>query len=187
MAGRFTKGSLTFSMIVGTVLVPVSAFAALWLIEPDDTGAEESAATTTTSAPIVLDASPNTTVVGVTRADLQTACGPEGMQLVSLEEQGTISDVQQAALDALRDLCEQQGLALPAKPASEPIVKTVVVPAPSTVTTAPATTSATYDDDHDEYEDDDEYEHDDDDDEHNEDDDHHEDDDHGDDEHEDDD
>jgi hypothetical protein len=162
MAGRFTKGSLTVSMIVGTVLVPMSALAAIWLTGSGD-GGEESAATTTTAVPVTtVSTAPETTTAGVTRADLQTACGPEGMQLVSLEEQGTISDVQQAALDALRDLCDQQGIPLPAKPAGEPIVQTVVVPAPSTNTTVAATTATTYDDDEyeDEYDDhdDDEYE-----------------------------
>jgi hypothetical protein len=158
-------------MIVGTVLIPLSALAAIWLTGPDDNG-EESAATTTTVAPAIsVPSTLVTTTGGVTQADLETACGPEGMQLVALEEQGSTSDVQQAALDALRALCDQQGIPLPAKPVSEPIVQTVVVPAASTPTTVAATTATTYDDDHDEYDDDeheegddhDEYEHEDDD------------------------
>ena len=36
MTGRFTKGSLTISMIVGTLLVPLSAIAAIWLTGPGD-------------------------------------------------------------------------------------------------------------------------------------------------------
>lgn len=177
MVGRFTKGSLTVSIIVGTLLVPLSALAAIWLTG-SDVSDEDSAATTTTFAPAVTAPStPAETVSSVTQEDLQTACGPEGMQLVALEEQGTISDVQQAALDALRDLCEQQGLALPAKPASEPIVQTVVVPATSPPTTASPATSSTYDDDHDEYEDDhDEYEDDDEHEDHDDDDEHEDDD-----------
>lgn len=151
MAGRFTKGNLTFSMIVGTVLIPLSAMAAIWLTGPADSG--EEAAVTTTSIVRVATVPPEATAGRVTQADLQTACGPEGMQLASLEEQGTISDVQQAALDALRDLCDQHGIPLPAKPVSEPIVQTVVVPAASTPTTVAATTATTNDDDHHEYED----------------------------------
>jgi hypothetical protein len=184
VAGRFTKGSLTISMIVGTVLVPLTALAAIWLTGPGDSG-EESVATTTTVVPaITVVPAPETTTSGVTQDDLQAACGPEGMQLVALEEQGSISDVQQAALDALRDLCDQQGLPLPAKPASEPMVQTVIVPAvssPTSVATTPATTYDDHeeDDDHDDDEDDRE------DDDHEDDD--HEDDDHEDDDHEDDD
>lgn len=172
MVGRFTKGSLSVSMIIGTLLIPLSALAALWLTGPDDGDGAEATATTssTTTAPALLDTTPELIETGVTRADLETACGPEGRQLVSLEEAGTISGVQQAALDALRDLCEQQGLSLPAKPAGEPIVQTVIVPATPVTTTVAATTTPTFDD-HDDYEDDDRYE-----DDHDEDEDHEEDD-----------
>lgn len=167
MTGRFTKGSLTVSMIVGTLLVPLTALAAIWLTGPNDGGEEDAAAVTTTSAVPVssVPTAPQTTV-GVTPADLLAACGPDGQQLVNLEVDGTISDVQQAALDALRDLCDQQGLPLPAKPGSEPVVRTVIVPAASTPTTAaaaPATTQSEnrdneyQDDDHDEYEEEDEH------------------------------
>jgi hypothetical protein len=141
-------------MIVGTLLIPLSALAALWLTGPDDTEAAESTTTTTTMTSVVAETTPDTTDTSITRADLETACGPEGEQLVALEEDGTISDVQQAALDALRDLCEQQGLSLPAKPADEPIVQTVVIPASPPTTSLATRTAPTYGD-HDEYEDDD--------------------------------
>ena len=64
------------------------------------------------------------------------------MILVDLEVAGAITDVQQAALDALRPLCEQQGLALPPAPVPAPIVQTISVSA-----TVPPTTVTTVDDD----------------------------------------
>jgi hypothetical protein len=79
------------------------------------------------------------------------------MELVSLEESASISDVQQAALDALREVCEQQGIPLPARPVADAIVQTVIVPAEAAASQAPGSTPTTLDGDH-EYEDDDEYE-----------------------------
>ncbi|MGD2061262.1 MAG: hypothetical protein PVF87_10385 [Acidimicrobiia bacterium] len=141
---KFTKGSLSFSMIVGTLLVPLSAVAALWLTDP--TPEAEAAVPSTTTQPSTTTSTVAATVVTVGGPDLRAACGPDGMELVGLEDQGTISDVQQAALDALRELCEQQGMPLPAKPASEPIVQTVVVPAPAVTPSTSSSTTTTYDD-----------------------------------------
>lgn len=164
MANRLTKGGLTVSMIVGTLLVPVSAVLAVWLTGANDPAeAETTASASTTTLPTVPV---TTTSDGVTDADIEAACGPDGMQLVDLEAEGTITDVQQAALDALRELCDQRGLSLPDKPAGEPIIRTVVIPDPPAVASAPApaTSDDQYEDDgyehEDEYEDD-EYENDD--------------------------
>lgn len=138
MAGRFTKGSLTVSMIVGTLLVPLSAVLAVWLTGANDPAGAE---TTASVPPTTLATTPQTTAARITEADIEAACGPDGMQLVTLEAKGTITDVQQAALDALRELCDQRGLSLPDKPAGEPIVRTIVVPDATTGTTTsnPAT------------------------------------------------
>lgn len=175
MAGDATKKSLSVSMIVGLLVVPLGAAAAMWLADP---GASAQAVETATSEPGTdVAAVPTTTVAQSVPSDLDVACGAEGMQLVTLEKEGTINDVQQAALDALRDLCEQQGLPLPAAPEPEPIVQTVVLPAASTASTPPATTVTTVDDDdwddddEDDHEDDDEDDHEDDDEEVHEDDD----------------
>ncbi len=172
MAGRFTKKSLSVSMIVGTVLVPLSAFAAIWLTDPGQAEAEALTTTLATAPEPSVDTTAATVVVSDPRADLLKACGPEGMQLVVLEEDGSITEVQQAALDALRELCDQEGMALPDKPPLEANVRTVIVPA-TAPTTAPTTTSSTQagdddqetrDHDDDQYEEkedheDDEYEH----------------------------
>ena len=87
-------------------------------------------------------------VAEATAADLTRACGPAGEQLVAKEAAGTISPVQQAALDALRPICEAQGMPLAGKPAVPPIVHTVTVqaasePAPAQTAAAPTTTAAT--------------------------------------------
>jgi hypothetical protein len=46
-------------------------------------------------------------------ADIEQACGPAGIALVDAETNGTITEIQQAALTALRDICDSQGLPLP--------------------------------------------------------------------------
>ncbi|HEX2404115.1 MAG TPA: hypothetical protein VHM29_05375, partial [Acidimicrobiia bacterium] len=80
------------SVILGTLLVPLSAFAASTVVEstatPDRlTGAE--------SSPV-----PNSVVTqpGSTSADLETACGDAGLAMVVAEAAGSISELQQAAL-----------------------------------------------------------------------------------------
>lgn len=154
------KKSLSVSMIAGIMLVPLTAVAALWLTGQEKSAAETPESTTTTSVPLVTVANPTSpdTTIDLER-DLLMACGPDGMELVALEESGKITDVQQAALDALREVCDQEGLALPEKPVPDPIVQKVVIPA-ATATTVAAATSTTSDDGY-EYEDDeydDEYE-----------------------------
>lgn len=163
MLDKLAKRGLTLSMIVGTLLVPLTALAAIWLADPERVEESSTPSVDITSATIATPQS-RSAQTGDIAADLQAACGPEGMQLVSLEDSHTITDIQQAALDALREVCLQQGIALPPKPSPEPVVQTVVVPATATAGPAPSTTAPTYDDDHDddehedEHDDDDEYE-----------------------------
>jgi hypothetical protein len=71
------------------------------------------------------------------------------MQLVALEQGGTISAVQQAALDALRGICDQEGLPLPGKPAPDPFTETVVVASDSP---PPAAATRSFEDDDEEHE-----------------------------------
>ncbi|HEX9863769.1 MAG TPA: hypothetical protein VGC03_02265 [Acidimicrobiia bacterium] len=160
MLDKLARRGLSLSILVGTLLVPLTALAAIWLTDPER--GEEPSIPTTNAIPATTLTTQSTSeaTVDIT-ADLQAACGLEGMQLVSLEESLTITDVQQAALDALRGVCEQQGIPLPSKPALEPIVQTVVVPATATAGPVPSSTPTTFhDEDEDEYEDEheDEYE-----------------------------
>ncbi len=170
----------TISLILGLLLIPLSAVAATALMsndgetDGDDVGAivvevpETTVATTEAAvAETVFVTEPPT----ATRADLETACGPEGLELVEREAEGTISDLEQAALDALRQICAGEGLELPGPPAPPPVVRTVKVvdssSAKPTGDTLPDDESVSddddqYDDDHDEDDDHDDEDEDDD-------------------------
>lgn len=164
MLDQLAKKGLSLSIIVGTLLVPLTALAAIWLTDPDQ-GTEDTSAPSTAASVATATTQPTTAATNAIAADLSTACGPEGMQLVSVEESESITDVQQAALDALREVCEQQGIPLPPKPAAKPMVQTVVVPATTAASPSPGSAPTTLDDD-DHDDDDEEYEYDDDEDHH---------------------
>lgn len=127
------------SIIAGAVLVPLSAVAAIALAKAEpssvDPAPEQQQVEWQQVASVVFSDHQ------ATPEDLANACGPAGLELVAAETDGTISDIQQAALDALRDICEGQGMALPGKPAPDPIIKTVIVqdtsPSPSTAVENP--------------------------------------------------
>ncbi len=142
---RRNSGARPLSVILGTLLIPVSALAAFAFVSPSS-GTE----TTQSNIPIATDVGFNP--FEATAEDLARACGPAGMELVIAEDNGSITDVQQAALDALREICAKQGIQLPGKAAPEPIVQQIVVQsvsaaAPSATTSAPTSFS---EDDHDE-------------------------------------
>jgi len=129
---RRAKRSVSASVLVGMLLVPLSAYAASVLVS-DKTQVEPEARV---PAPIytpvtVTDFATQT----ASAADLEAACGDVGLGMVAAELDGSISDIQQAALDALREICVQQGMPLPGKPAPQPITQTVILadgqPAPS--------------------------------------------------------
>lgn len=118
---RAAKNKLSLSMALGTLLVPISAVAAIWLSDPGQPAQAETAppSTTTTTAAATADSASTFDNVGATKSDLRAACGYVGMTLVDAERNGTITDIQQAALDALRDVCDEQGLSLPAAPSPD--------------------------------------------------------------------
>ncbi|HSO50298.1 MAG TPA: hypothetical protein VLS86_07095 [Acidimicrobiia bacterium] len=119
------RQSLSVSVVLGIVLVPLAAFAASVLVD-----SEEPSETSSTTVPAAVAATqPEAVPSAVTASadDLAAACGDAGLVLVDAEADGSISEVQQAALDGLREVCDQQGMPLPGKPAPEPIVQTVVV------------------------------------------------------------
>lgn len=144
-----TAAGLSTSIAVGTLLVPLSAVAAVLLSNPADPIAEpalSTAPTATAGIEAVSAPSPG--------PDIEVACGEAGLELVQLERAGTISGFQQSALDALRPICLEAGLGLPGGPLAPergPVaVETVAEPAPLIVV-------ETIDDDrdHDDYRDDD--------------------------------
>ena len=166
------KRSVSISMVLGLLLVPLSAYAASVLI--GDRAQTEPEVPPPASSPLPTPVTATDFAIETaTAADLAAACGETGMGMVAAEMEGSISDIQQAALDALREICAEQGMPLPGKPAPEPLTQTVVLadsqPASSVDRGAEVGWEVKYDDDHDDDEwDDDE---DDDDDDHGDDDD----------------
>lgn len=117
------RKKLPISVALGTLLIPVSAFAASVLVK--DAAPVES--TTSVTAPAVTQAGTGFATQTATAADLRAACGVEGLRLVDAEANLSITGLQQAALDALREICVQEGMPLPGKPAPEPVTETVIV------------------------------------------------------------
>jgi hypothetical protein len=126
------KKSLALSLATGALLVPLSAF-----------GASSLLSASTEESPPAAVASTTTTVAELPTADLGVACGEEGMQLVAAESTASISDVQRAALDALRDICAAAGLPLPG-----PAVPQAATTTAPTVPASTVTTTHSDDDDH---------------------------------------
>jgi hypothetical protein len=142
------------SVINWTLLVPLSAVAAYALTGPSS---QVEAPPTPTSNEAPTTAVTTNPVV----SDIEEACGTAGVALVNAEAGGTITDVQQAALTALRDICELQGIPLP--PAAPPSDGAGLVvqnsnPDPSP---APSVSQSRDDDDHheDDHDDDDDDDH----------------------------
>jgi hypothetical protein len=164
------KRTVSTSMVLGLLLVPLSAFAASVLISDRAQTEPEAPAPASASLPTPVTAI-DFAIQTATAADLAAACGETGMGMVAAEMDGSISDIQQAALDALREICVEQGMPLPGKPAPEPLTQTVVLaesrPASSADQAAEVGWEVEYDDDHDE----DEWDDDDHDDDHDDDDD----------------
>ncbi|HEX6146703.1 MAG TPA: hypothetical protein VF083_07990 [Acidimicrobiia bacterium] len=122
------KRSLSTSMVLGLLLVPLSAYAASVMI--GDRAQAEPEAPASASAPAPLSTPITTTDFATetaTAADLAAACGETGAGMVAAEMEGSITDIQQAALDALREICAEQGMPLPGKPAPEPLTQTVIL------------------------------------------------------------
>jgi hypothetical protein len=145
---RGPKKTVTLSLVLGALLIPMAAFGASYLVSASNQAPlPDTALVVSTTAAAVPAPEPGA-------ADIALACGEEGMQLVAAEANGTIGDVQQAALDALRDICAAEGIPLPAPAVSAGPSTPAVVNAALTT----ATTSAHTDDDHnDDHEDDDDH------------------------------
>jgi tetratricopeptide (TPR) repeat protein len=129
------------ALVVGLLAIPGLAFATSSVISADEpgesTGAIGSVATSTTAGSISAE-------------DIVRGCGVEGYYLVELEAAAAIDEVQQAALNALRPICEEAGLPLPAAPIveGETIVETVTVVrtvpgSAAAATKTPSTTTST--------------------------------------------
>ena len=165
MAGQAAGRKYAPSFLLGLLLVPLSAVAAFALVAGGTTEATPAMAaeetTTTTAVEVVETVAVPTTADPV--ADLTAACGDDGWALVGAEADGTISDLEQAALDALRPICAEAGMELAGPPAPPPVIRTVTVSSGGgggdDTSDAPASDddgSRDHDDDHDDDHDEDE-------------------------------
>jgi hypothetical protein len=118
---RGSQGSVAFSLLLGAILVPVTAVAAVLIVEPRVSATSAQAAPASADTPTM-------------QQDLTEACGPSGLELVGAEEADTATPLQQAALDALRPVCESVGMPLPAQPVQPVVVPEETPPAPEVVT-----------------------------------------------------
>lgn len=130
MKNRAPKRWFVVALVAGFAAVPVLAIASGLVLAP---GPHQSGRSGGPNASLLLTpvelrgptVVPNP--VFDLEADLADACGPAGLALVAQESEGTISPLQQGALDALRDVCADEGLPLPAKSLEPEIVEVVVV------------------------------------------------------------
>ena len=167
------SSTFTVSLILGLLLIPLSAVAAAAVIsngeDPGSGTVEEVAVaaavpetTVTTTEADTVETVFVTEAPTFSREDLEAACGEQSWELVEREAEGTIGELEQAALDSLRQICAEEGLELPGPPAPPAIVRTVSVVDPSSGTTATTTMDddgqslvGHHDDDHEDEEDDD--------------------------------
>jgi len=153
------------SVIAGLLLVPATAIAAVAIVGATARPPSAEALEETTSTTQQDTEETTTTLVdveGLSDEDaLEEACTGSAQELLERELDESIDEIEIAALDALRQICEEHGMPIAGPPVPESIVRVISVT-----------------DDSDEYSDDDEYDRDDEhDDDHDEDDDDHDDDD----------
>jgi len=120
-----SKKSVSVSVMLGTLLVPLSAYAASSLVDTSDVAESVTAPETSPVGKPAVTATPST------GADLETACGEAGLAMVAAETAGNISQLQRAALDALRGICAEQGMQLPAPAVPQPVANKPTPPPPA--------------------------------------------------------
>ena len=126
--GRF---GLAGSVIAGLLLVPAMAFAAVAIVssisESEDPVAVAEALPFFSEedlSAVVADAS----ALENSPADLAEACGEPAAALVASELDESITDLEQAALDALRGICEDAGFSVEGPPLPAPISNSACPP-----------------------------------------------------------
>ncbi len=125
------KGAfVTGSVLAGLLLVPASAFAAVAIVgatsgEPSEDVLE---ATTTTALVVVVAEEAATTTGAPDEAKfISVACTEGAEELIEKEMAGTLGDLEAAALDALRQICEDNGVPIIGPPQPEPIIEIVTL------------------------------------------------------------
>jgi hypothetical protein len=159
------------SVIAGLLLVPATAIAAVAIVgatvRPPTAEAIEGVTETTEA---IKDTTTTTTLVdveGLSDAEaLEKACTESAERLIEQELDESIDDLEMAALDALRQICDEHGLTIAGPPEPEPIVQVVTVKQDPTTTTTEE--PDVYIDDYDDDDDDKDEDHEDEEDEHDE-------------------
>jgi hypothetical protein len=151
------RRALTRSLVIGAITVPAIAVVAVALsaqpepptTDPDPTPAAAAPAVVRTAAP------PQSVAATATGRDYRLACGREGRALVKRQQAGKASQVEEAALAALRPICEARGKPLPggSEPAPEVVIETAAAP-PAAAVEAPPNLDVADDDSDDDSEDD---------------------------------
>ncbi len=149
-------------LIVGILSIPALVFAGSAVFDgsSEDVPGDTHAAAVTAAkaaAPALSDIVTTTTAPpeALAEADLAQACGDDGLALVALEADGTITALEQAALDALRPICADAGMPLPEAAPPEPVVIVETVRGASPAAAAPpAGDDRDHDEDHEDHDDD---------------------------------
>lgn len=168
---RGTKGGVSGAVLAGVLLVPATAIAAVAIVgatsRPPAAEAADAAPTSTTTTAVeettstVLEAADD----GLSDEDaIHEACTNGALELIDKEIDESLTDIEAAALDALRAICAEHDLEIADPPAPEDVVKVVRVQERSTTTSTTEPTEEVasdhdgdddhdYDDDHDDDED----------------------------------
>jgi hypothetical protein len=104
------RRSLLVALAIGLVSGPVLALAASGVFNTDGAVASPTTLAAAVAAPAALPTGQG--AADTAFADLLAACGTEGRGLVAGETAGSLTALQQAALDALRPVCAAAGLSL---------------------------------------------------------------------------
>jgi len=170
-------------VITGLLLVPATAIAAVAIVGATSRppAAEAFEETTSTTQEIEAETTTTTTTTTTTNVDVEGLSGEEALReactesaegLLERELDESISDIETAALDALRQICDEHGMPIAGQPEPEAIVQVITVnetPQNDVATDVVETDGYDDDDDYDHDDDDDYDDHDDDDDDHDED------------------
>ncbi len=152
------RRALTRSLIIGAVTVPAIALVAVALSAPPDdpapAAANQEPVAVAAPAGVKTAAAPQTVAAAASGRDYRLACGADGRALVKRARAGKASEIEEAALAALRPICEARGKPLPgsSKPIPEVVIETVAAPvvaAAPAVSQAPAAPVVDSDDDSD--------------------------------------
>lgn len=147
---RAGKTSLPLSLLIGALLVPLTAVVSVAIVKPGQPTAVEA------KEPATRTVATGATVAPSLAEDLAVACGPAGQDLVARDRDRTATQIQQAALDALRPICDAVGMPLPAagdNVDAASIQSPTVVPVSSVAAPSTAGGGSDHEDDEDEHED----------------------------------